>query len=110
MFGSFDELQKWSKDNVDLAMKSVGAVSQGWQALATEAADYSKQAFETGTAAFEKLLGAKSLDKAVEVQTEYVRTAYEGYVGQVSKVGEIVAGIAQGAYKPYERLFTKAAK
>ena len=40
------------------------------QALASEAADYSKQSFEAGTAAFEKLLAAGSVDKAVEVEQD----------------------------------------
>ena len=69
-----------------------------------------KSGFEQGSAAFEKLLGAKSLDKAVEVQSDYVRSAYEGYVGQVTKIGEIVADMAKSAYKPYEGLFGKYGK
>jgi hypothetical protein len=107
---SFDDFQKMSRDNIDLALVSAGAVGKGLQALASEAADYSKQSFEAGTAAFEKLLAAGSLDKAVEVQSEYMRTAYEGYVGQVTKVGAIVADMAKSAYRPYESLFTRYGK
>jgi hypothetical protein len=32
----------------------------------------------------ENLLSARSLDKAIEVQTEYARAAYEGYVSQAT--------------------------
>ena len=106
----FEDFQKASKDNMDVAMKSVGAVSKGFQTIATEAADYSKRAFEASSAAFEKLIAAPSLDKAVEVQTEYVRSAYEGYVGQVTKFGEIFADMAKGAYKPYESFLGKFGK
>ena len=77
MINNFEDFQKMSKDNIDLALVSAGAVGKGIQALASEAADYSKQSFEAGSAAFERLLGAGSLDKAVEVQSEYVRAAYE---------------------------------
>lgn len=107
MFNGFDSFEKLGKDNVDFAMKSADAFSKGFQAMATEAADYSKRSFEAGSEAFEKLLAAKSLDKAVEVQSDYVRTAYEGYVGQVSKVSEIFADMAKSAYKPYESLIGK---
>jgi hypothetical protein len=105
MINNFEDIQKMSRDNIDVALVSVGAFGKGFQALASEAADYSKQSFEAGTAAFEKLLSAGSLEKAVEVQSEYVRSAYEGYVGQVTKVGTIVADMAKNAYKPYESLF-----
>src|SRR6187551_3639385 len=102
MINNFEDIQKMSRDNVDLALVSVGAFGKGLQALASEAADYSKQSFEAGSAAFEKLLGVTSFDKAVEVQSAYLRSAYEGYVGEATKVGEIVAGMAKDAYKPYE--------
>ena len=82
MVKNFEDLQQVSKDNVDIAMKSVGAVSKSSQAIAVEVADYSKKAFEDGTAALEKLFGVKSLEKAIELQTEYAKTAYEGFVAQ----------------------------
>jgi hypothetical protein len=110
MFNGFEDFQKFGKDNVDVAMKSAGAVSKGFQALAAEAADYSRQSFEAGSAAFEKLLGASSLDKAVEVQSTFLRAAYEGYVGQVTKFGEIVADMAKAAYRPYEGFVARNGK
>ena len=110
MITGFEDFQKMGKDNVDVAMKSADAVTKGFQALATEAADYSKQSFEAGAAAMEKLIAAGSFDKAVEVQTDYVRSAYEGYVGQATKMGEIFADMAKDAYKPYESMFGKFGK
>jgi hypothetical protein len=110
MINGFDDIQKFGKDNVDTALKSVGAVSKGFQAIAAEAADYAKKSFEAGSSAFEKLLGAQSLDKAVEVQSDYLRSAYEGYVGQMTKVGEIVTDMTKDAYKPYETIFGKFPK
>jgi hypothetical protein len=107
MINGMDDFQKFGKDNVDVAMKSANAVTKGFQTLASEAADFSKQSFEAGSAAFEKLLAAGSFDKAVAVQTEYFRSAYEEYIGQATKVGEIFADMAKDAYKPYEGLFGK---
>lgn len=110
MISGFEDFQKLGKEQVDVAMKSAGTMSKGFQALAVEAADYSKKSFEQGSAAFEKLLAARSLDKAVEVQTDFVRSAYEGYVGQMTKIGEIVADMAKDAYRPLETIFTKYGK
>jgi hypothetical protein len=55
----------------------------------SEIADYSKRSFENGTKTLENLLGVRSLDKAIEVQTEYARTAYEDYVTYTRKLGEL---------------------
>ncbi len=78
MISGFEDMQKFSKDQVDVAMKNADVVSKGFQALAAEAADYSKKSFEEGSAALEKLMSARSLDKALEIQTNFVRAAYEG--------------------------------
>lgn len=105
---SFEDMQKVGKENAEVAMKSMGALSKGVQAIAVELADYSKKAFEDGAAATEKLFGAKSLDKAVEVQSDYLKTAYEGFVSQTAKLGELYSDLAQEAYKPFESYVSKA--
>jgi hypothetical protein len=108
MFENFETLQKISKDNVDTAMKSFGAASKGIQAIATEVVDYQKKSFEEGTAAIEKLFGVRTLDKAFEVQTEFYKTAYEGFVSKATKIGELYADIAKETYKPLETAVAKA--
>jgi phasin family protein len=108
MFDNFETIQKISKDNVDVAMKSFGVASKGMQAIATEVADFQKKSFEEGTAALEKLLGAKTLDKAFEVQTEFYKSAYEGFVSKATKIGELYADLAKESYKPIEGAVVKA--
>ncbi len=105
---SFDDMQKLGKDNMELAMKSFGAVSKGFQAIAVEVADYSKKSFEEGSATLEKLLGAKSLEKAVEIQSDYAKSAYEGFVAGATRIGELYADIAKEAYRPFEAVVSKA--
>ncbi|MEM8703668.1 MAG: phasin family protein [Pseudomonadota bacterium] len=110
MMNNFDDLQKLSKDNMDMAMESFGTMSKGFQAIAAEVADYQKKSFEEGTAAVEKLVASKSLDKAFEAQADYVKTAYEGFVGEMTKIGEMVTDMSKDAYKPYEGVLGKMAK
>jgi len=110
MFENFENLQKIGKDNVDVALKSFGAASKGIQAIASEVADFQKKSFEEGSAALEKLFGAKTLDKAFEAQTEYYKAAYEGFVSKATKIGEIYADIAKESYKPFEGAVVKATK
>jgi len=108
MVKNFEDLQQVGKENVDVALKSMGTLSKSAQAIAVEVADYSKKSFEDGTAALEKLFGVKSLDKAIEVQTEYAKTAYEGFVAKASKIGELYADFAKETYKPFEAMLAKA--
>jgi hypothetical protein len=105
---TFDDAQKFGRENMELALKSFGSVSKGLQAIAVEVADYSKKSFEDGSALFEKILGAKTVDKAIEVQSQYVKSAYEAYLSRATKIGEIYADIAKESYKPVEAAFSKA--
>jgi hypothetical protein len=109
MLNNFDDFQKYGKDNLDVAMKAWGQVSKNVQAIAAESADYSKKSFEEGSAALEKLLGAKSLEKAMEIQTAYAKSAYEGFVAQATKMGELYADLAKESYKPFESFVGKTA-
>jgi hypothetical protein len=106
---SFEDMQKFGKDNAEATMKSFGVLSKSVQAIAVEMADYSKKAFEDGAAATEKLFGAKSLEKAVEVQSDYFKTAYEGFMSQSAKLGELYSDLAQETYKPFESYVNKTA-
>ena len=109
MMKNIEDVQKLSKDNMDATMKSFGMLSKASQAIATEVVDYSKKSFEDGTKVMEKLLGAKSIDKAMEIQTDYAKTAYEGFVAQATKIGELYADLAKETYKPYETIVAKSA-
>lgn len=104
MINAFEDVQKLSQTNVDSAMKVWGDWSRNWQALATEVGEYSKKSFEDGATTFQKLMGAKSLEQAYEIQTSYARRAYEQYFQEVNKIGGMYASIAKEAMKPIERM------
>lgn len=108
MVQSFENASKAGKEFIDSNLKNFASVSKNVQALAVEATDYSRKSFEDGAAAFEKLVAAKSLEKAVEIQTDYVRQAYEGFVAQASRVSELYAELAKDAYQPFEAVVAKA--
>ena len=102
MIQNFDEVQKFGKENFDVALKSFGAVSTKMQAIAAEVADYSKKSFEDSTAVVEKLMGAKTVEKAIEVQTDFAKSAYEGFVSEATKLGTLYTDLAKETYKPFE--------
>jgi len=103
MMKNIEDFQKFGQYNMDAAVKMFGEWSKGWQAIAAEMTDYTKRSFEEGTATFEKLLSAKSMEQAMEIQSGYARRAYDGYLNQISKLGGLYADLAKEAYKPVEK-------
>jgi hypothetical protein len=80
-----------------------GSFTTTLQAIFTEGADYTKKSVEARLALGEKLLGAKSFDTVVQIQTEYAKSAYADFVAQATKMGELHANLAKAAFKPAEQ-------
>jgi hypothetical protein len=51
----------------------------------------------------------KSLDKALEVQTDYAKTAYETFVAESQKIAGMYTELAKQTFKPLEGLVAKFA-
>ena len=105
-----EEMHKLGKDGMETMMSSFGAWTKNAQAIAAEITDYSKKSIEESAAAWERLLGAKSLEKAMEIQGAYLKSSYEDFVAEATKLGELYVDFAKEAYKPFEGVLAKASE
>ena len=108
MANQFEDFQKLSKEQMDQMSATAASVARGFQAIATEATDYSKRSLESTSSFVEKLLGVKSIDTAIQLQSEFAKSQFEGFVAQTNKIGEIYKDIAKEAFKPVENAMSKA--
>src|ERR1700726_3693913 len=83
------------------------AFPAGFQAIATAYGDYTKKSFEDTKSFVEKLSSVKSLDKAVEVQTEFAKSAYETFVTESQKIAGLYTDLAKQTFKPFEGIVAK---
>jgi phasin family protein len=107
MSNQFEEFQKYGKEHLETATSVAATLAKGLQTIAAETTDYSKKSLESNSAYVEKLLGAKSLDNAIQIQSEFAKSAYEGFVAQATKIGELYTNLAKEAFKPVETAFAK---
>ena len=91
-----EDIQNYSKEQIE-----------GIQAIATAYGDYSKKSYEDTKSYVEKRSGVKSLDKAIEVQTEYAKSAYESFVAESQKIAGLYTDLVKQAYKPLEGVVAK---
>ncbi|QRM33518.1 phasin family protein [Microvirga sp. VF16] len=102
----FEAVQKLGKDSFDATVKAFEVASTGTNAIVVETTDYAKKSFQHSAATFETLVGVKSLGKAIEVQADYVKSAYEGFVAQSAKTRELYAKLAQDSFAPFGALYS----
>jgi phasin protein len=78
-----------------------------FQTIATAYSDYSKKSFEQIKAYVQKLAGVRSLDKAIEIQTEFAKQAYETFMTESQKISGLYSGLAMQSFKPLESMIAK---
>jgi len=102
-----EDVQNYGKEHLETIAASASNLQSGVQAIATAYGDYAKKSFEDTKSYVEKLSGVKSLDKAMEAQTEYARSAYESFVAESQKIAGLYSDLAKQTFKPYEGLVAK---
>ena len=85
------------------------SLQSGVQAIATAYGDYAKKSFEDTKSYVETLSGVKSLDKVLEVQSEYAKSAYEPFVADAQKIAGLYTDLAKQTFKPLESIAAKFA-
>jgi len=102
-----EDVQQYGKEHMETVVASATTVQNGLQAIASAYGDYTKRSFEDTKSFVEKLSGVKSLDKAIEVQTEFAKSAYETFVAESQKIAGLYTDLAKQTYKPFEGLVAK---
>jgi phasin family protein len=92
---------------------STGAVAAGdnfpisIQTVANAYLDYTKKSFQETGSFVEKLMGVRSVDQAIEVQTEFAKRAYENLVAESQKICELYSQFTKQIFKPWEGYVAK---
>ena len=107
---TLEDFQKFSKDQLEAFTTASTTLSKGLQDIVAESTDYSKKSFAASTAMFEKLLGARSVETAIQIQTEFAKQAYEGFVAQATRVSELYTRVASDALKPVTTAYANVQK
>jgi hypothetical protein len=100
---SFDEAGRFGQKLMETGLTSMNAMTNGIQAITTEAGDYARRSCEEGAAAIEAIVSATP-GEAARLQADYARSAYEAFVGQASRMSALYADLARDVYSPFETM------
>ena len=102
-----ENIQSYGKEQLETVVASATSLQNGFHAIASAYGDYTKKSFEDTKSFVEKLSGVKSLDKAIEVQTEFAKSAYETFVAESQKIAGLYGDLAKQTFKPLESIVSK---
>jgi len=96
------ELQKAAEKSFEAASQSFSEANRGFQAFAAEMTDYSKRSFDDAIRTWEQLIGVRSLEKALDIQSQYAKRVYDNHIAELSKLAEMYTGMIRDASKPIQ--------
>src|ERR1700687_4847619 len=103
-----EQVQRAAKDIGSAATASAHTFASSFQTIATAHADYAKKAMQDSAEFFAKLTCVKEPTKVMELQSEYVKNAYETFVAESKKLSELYADLFKQTTKPLQDLIAKS--
>ena len=105
-FAAMNEASTYSKKNLEAVVASVSAAAKGAEAVGAQTMAFSKKTFDDQVAAARSLVGAKSVQEVVELQTTYARSFLEAYMAEMGKLTETVSSSVKESLKPLNERVT----
>jgi phasin family protein len=99
---NYDLVLGYGKDTAEAVAKSATVAGKGVETLNNEIYAYSKQSLEDSITATKAVMGSKSLHEAFEYQSDFAKSAFESYVGELTKFGELFTATAKDSFAPLQ--------
>ena len=103
---ALNEMNTYSKKNLEAVVASATASAKGAEALGAQAMAFSKAVFDNQVSAAKSLAGAKSVQEVVELQTAFAKTALETYMAEFAKMSDTVSASVKESMKPLNERVT----
>jgi len=104
MFNLFNGLQDYSQLGIEAAIDSLNGYERGVVAFSKEWNSYAERSISEGQKSVERMLKADSVETALEVQSEFAQSAYDAYLGHMSRFSNLYARMAEDSYKPVQKI------
>ena len=99
---NYDQFMNFSKDTAEAMIKAANAAGKGIETINGEFFAYARKSLEDSITATKAILGSKSVDEAVQLQSEFGRAAFETYVDELAKFGDLALATTKDAAMPLQ--------
>ena len=98
----YDELALINKDGIDAFVKSGNVVAKAAEEFGKSYFAFAQAAAEQNVEAAKALMGAKTLNDVVEIQTDLARTSFDKFVAEGTKLSEMTVKVTNDAFEPLQ--------
>ncbi|WP_022687949.1 phasin family protein [Sphingomonas phyllosphaerae] len=106
-----EDMAEFGKGNVEALVESTRIAAQAFETMGQDAATFARTQYESTAQMIQSLASVKSPNELMQIQAEYVRTAFDALVKEASRSTEATLKLAGDVAKPLQnRLATAADK
>lgn len=105
---SMEDVATFGQENLDAVMKSSEVAMKAAEGINAEVTAFSKKSFEDTVAAAKDLTTAKSATDYFEKQSAFMKTSFEGFMAQATKMNEMFGKTAKDVSAPLNARVTAA--
>jgi phasin family protein len=98
----YDRIFDYGRDTLEAYVKAANVAGKGVETLHNEIYSFSRQSFAESVSAAKAVFGSKSAHEAFELQSDFVKSSFESYVGEVTRLSEIAFAAAKEAIVPLQ--------
>jgi hypothetical protein len=81
-------------------MTDMTVVQDKMKAIAAAHSDYAKSSFEANKAYLAKIATIKAPDQAIQLTTDHVKSTYETFVAESTKIADMYKDFFKSAFEP----------
>jgi len=70
-------------------------------AIAMAYGEYARRSFQENRSFVERLMGVRSFEQAIEIQTEFARVAYANFLAESQKICELYGELGRQIFRPF---------
>ncbi len=100
MIKSYEDIVKFSKDNMDAVIVAGTTFAKGYEEISKECVSYAGKSFDTAVEASKALATCKTPAEFSELQTKLTKESFDGAVAQSKKLGEMTSVVLKSAFEP----------
>jgi hypothetical protein len=100
LFAGYEQWTDLGRENFTAVLRANAALSEGLEAIGKEVIHYARRAFEQAAETATALLGAKTFEDVVQLNTQFAKANIEGLIERSAKLSEMGVKVASEALAP----------
>lgn len=106
---SFEDVASFNQQSLDAVTKAANVAMKAAEEMNAEVMSFSKKSMEESVAAAKEIAASKSVIEAIEKQTDFAKTAFDGFFKQMTRMNEMAMAASKDAMTPVTARMTAAA-